>query len=75
MVFFQPVIFFYHSPSSAPRLNCDFHNYWWRVRVTLVVGFCFCLKILGRLLGPTNPICHSVNVDGVVFLLKGCENI
>ena len=43
---------------------------WWLV-VILVVGVVFLSQNCGPWWGPTNAICHSVNVHGVVVLLAG----
>ena len=44
---------------------------WWLVIVTLVVGLAFPPNILGLWWGPTNTICHFVNIDRVVIIIEG----
>ena len=46
-------------------------DYWWLVRVTLVVDWQFLPQILDRWWGPMKAICCSVNVDGVGMVLAG----
>ena len=38
---------------------------------SLKLVWSFCPKILGPWWGPTNGICHSVNMDVVLLLLEG----
>ena len=39
-----------------------------------MIGLAFCPKILGLWWEPTNDVCCSVNVDGVVILLGGGDD-
>ena len=67
-----------HKEYTSTSLNCSTalvsqacHN-WWLTESPLSCWFrLFCSKILGMWWGFTNAICHSVNIDGVMVLLRG----
>ena len=46
-------------------------NYWWLVRVTLLVDWLFLPQNFGQWWGPTKAFCGSVNVHWVMVLFSG----
>ena len=49
----------------------DFVEFWWLVRVTLVVDWLFLPQNFWPWWGPTKAFCGSVNVHWVVVLFSG----